>query len=70
MNVAPERAKGPLMGELHVATVVESIDCSWSSIVEAIRSHARTQPPETADDLNAWADLIEGLQKLDAEQRS
>jgi hypothetical protein len=33
-------------------------------MIEAIRTHARQQPPEVAEDLNAWADLLEGIAEL------
>jgi len=57
------------MGELQTATVIEPVDCSWSSIVQAIRKYAATQPPETASELNDWADLLQGAQELDPENR-
>lgn len=53
------------MGELQVATEFERADCSWSRIIEAIRRHAGSQPQETAAELNAWADLLEGGLLLD-----
>lgn len=52
------------MVELHIATETEPADCSWIGIIRAIRRHARTQPAETAAELNAWADLLEGGRQL------
>jgi hypothetical protein len=41
-------------------------NCSWSTIIGAIRSHAMGQTAEVAADLNNWADLLEGLAELNA----
>jgi hypothetical protein len=39
-------------------------DCSWDVIAEAIREHARDKASHIADDLNHWADLLEGIGEL------
>ena len=41
-------------------------DCSWDTIINAIRCHAAGQPAGVAADLNEWADLLEGLAVLNA----
>jgi hypothetical protein len=44
-------------------------DCSWSIILAGIRRHAGEQPAEVQADLNAWADLLEGVAELLALRR-
>lgn len=55
------------MVELQFATVVETDDngedCSWSSVVHGIERYAAYHSTQ-ADDLYAWADLIEGIRQL------
>ena len=55
------------MVELQFATVVETDngkeDCSWSSVVRGIERYAAYHSTQ-ADDLYAWADLIEGIRQL------
>jgi hypothetical protein len=41
-------------------------DCSWNIVIAAIRCHARDQSDESRTDLNAWADLLEGVAELQA----
>jgi hypothetical protein len=41
-------------------------NCSWSTIIGAIRSYAMEETAELAADLNDWADLLEGLVELNA----
>jgi hypothetical protein len=43
-------------------------DCSWDTIINAIRCHAAGQPAEVAADLNDWANLLEGLTELSASE--
>jgi hypothetical protein len=42
-----------------------AVDCSWTAIIAGIRQYARSETPEVAADLNAWADLLEGIASLD-----
>jgi len=41
-------------------------DRGWNTIVAGIRCHAARQTDEVRADLNAWADLIEGIAELEA----
>ncbi|MFP5330191.1 MAG: hypothetical protein ACLGHC_08680 [Alphaproteobacteria bacterium] len=41
---------------------------SWESIVRGIRVHARRQLPEVAEDLERWADFLEGVAQLERER--
>ena len=56
------------MGKLHFATEQQCAPsksvCSWASIIEGIRKYAGTQSPWQAAELNAWADLLEGVSRL------
>ena len=60
------------MVELQFATVVEAHDkgedCSWSSVVRGIERYAAYHSTQ-ADDLYAWADLIEGIRQLREDAR-
>jgi hypothetical protein len=38
--------------------------CSWESIAEAVRRHARTESPEEAADLEWFAEFLDGLAEL------
>ena len=40
-------------------------DCSWEIIIAGVRRYAAEQPDEVRTDLNAWADLLEGLAALE-----
>jgi hypothetical protein len=54
--------------EFENADALESasaVDCSWTAIIAGIRQYARSETPEVAADLNAWADLLEGIASLD-----
>jgi len=46
--------------------VVARAASSWPAIVESIRHHAATQPPELASDLLEWADFLAGIAELQA----
>jgi hypothetical protein len=41
-------------------------DCSWGTIIAAIRQHGALQPAEVKADLDEWADLLEGVAALHA----
>jgi hypothetical protein len=41
-------------------------DCSWDTVIAAIRRHASGQPDKIQNDLNEWANLLEGLAELNA----
>ena len=41
-------------------------NCSWTTIIVAVRRHAAEYPDEVQTDLNAWADLLEGVAELHA----
>jgi hypothetical protein len=41
-------------------------DCAWSTIISGIRCHVSQQSEEVRADLDAWADLIEGVAELQA----
>ena len=56
------------MGKLPFATEQQCAprkpECSWGSIIGGIRKYAGTQSPWQAAELNAWADLLEGVSRL------
>ena len=58
------------MVELHFATEINSdseadtINCSWSSVIQGIERYAAYQPAGVADDLRQWAGLLEGIRRL------
>jgi len=41
---------------------------TWESIIRGIRIHARRQSPEVAEDLERWADFLEGVAQLEPER--
>jgi len=43
-------------------------ECSWTTIIAGIRCHVRQQDDAVRADLDAWADLLEGLAELQAQR--
>ena len=56
------------MDALHFATdsdgIETGIECSWESVIAAIRRYAVVQPADESRSLNEWADLMEGVRQL------